>query len=259
MNIKQLSVLLLAVSMIAVQSTRAMIEEESVAVETTKKGFDQPQCDASGKPIRTAAKKQRKDKAKDVKAKAGSSKKKVAKAKKTRGKKVTQDKKIKKAKKDATVAKLGKFNRRGEIKSFTTAANNIIEFMNENASKVTASQKAELFTMIARFNWITGRKGFDTSAHYAQTINLLKAASEHSDLFGTVKNKFITKWLSAKQEQLNKPSKVKTEKAVKKVKAKEKTKLSKKVKKGEVKKTAAGSAKTSRAEMQKKGERPVFE
>lgn len=253
MNIKQLSVLLLAVSMVAVQSTRAMIDEESVTVETTKKGFDQPQCDASGKPIRTAAKKQRKDKAKNVKAKAGSSKKKAtkAKAKKAKGKKVVKDKKLKKTKKDATVAKLGKFNRRGEIKSFTTAANNVIEFMNENATKATAAEKVQLFTLIARFNWITGRKGFDTPAHYTQTVKLLKTASEHKALFGNVKFKFISKWLVAKQEQLKDPSKMKPGKAVKKEKTKVKAKLSKKVKKGEVKKTAAERSKMSRAEMQK--------
>ncbi|KKQ11571.1 MAG: hypothetical protein WCS92_00500 [Candidatus Babeliales bacterium] len=252
MNIKQLSVLLLAVSMVAVQSTRAMIEEETVAAETTKKGFNQPQCDASGKPIRTAAKKQRKDKTKDVKAKAGASKKKATKAKKAKGKKVVKDKKLKRTKKDATIAKLGKFNRRGEIKSFTVAANNIIEFMNENATKATATQKAQLFTMIARFNWITGRKGFDTLAHYAQTVKLLQTASEHDALFGTVKNKFISKWLVAKETQLKDPSKMKAGKAVKKEKTKAKTKLAKKVKKSEKKTTAAERAKISRVEKQNK-------
>ncbi|MFH1254675.1 MAG: hypothetical protein V1646_04575 [bacterium] len=258
MNIKQLSVLLLAVSMVATESIKAMVEEE-VIIETTKKGFDQPQCDASGKPIRTVAKKQRKDKTKDVKAKAGSSKKKTTKAKKAKGKKVVKDKRLKKTKKDATVAKLGKFNRRGEIKSFATAANNVIEFMNENATKATATQKAELFTMIARFNWITGRKGFDTPAHYAQTVKLLQTANEHKPLFGNVKIKFISKWLAAKESQLKDPSKMKTGKAVTKETKKTKTKLAKKVKKNGEKKPADKRAKMSRPEMKKELTRQVSE
>lgn len=208
MKIKQLSALLLAVSMAAFPYVRAeTLIEEDVVVETTEKGFNQPQCDASGKPIKSVAKKQRTDKTKDIKAKKGSSNKKV---KKTKGKKTTKavgGVKTKKAKKDDTISKLGKFNRKGEIKSFTAATNNIIGFINENAAKATATQKTELFTVIARFNWITGRKNFNSPDHYRQTVKLLQVASEHPALFGSAKVKFINKWLVEKEAQQNSTTK----------------------------------------------------
>jgi hypothetical protein len=248
MKIKQLSALLLAVSMAAVQPVIAMEVEEDT-VEVSIRDIDQPQQDVSGKPMRNAAKKQRKDKTKDVKAKAGNSKKKTksTKAKGAKGKSTTRDKNAKKSKKDVTVAKLGKFNRKGEIKSFTGAVENMIAFMSEHATNATASQKAELFTIIARFNWITGRKGFDTPAHKAQTIKLLESAKAHSSLFGVAKSKFINKWLTAQQAQLMSSSK--------KMKQTKSDKLSKKNR--DTKKSASARSKMRRAEMQKDSTRTV--
>lgn len=183
MNCKQLSVLLLAVSMVATQPVRG---------GEVKSG--------------PSAKKQRPVMVKTVKP--GPSK---PKAKKSRGIKVNKkDSKASNIKMNESIAKFGKFDARGSIKSFTDAANNIIEFMNEKGSSATASQKAEIFTVIARFNWITGKKNFDTPAHIAETERLLNEASKHEALFGAAKMKFINKWkvtprrLTAKKKQIAK-------------------------------------------------------
>ncbi len=249
MNIKQLSVLLLAVSMVATQSISPVaVEERGKPEEKTKvsKQLTAKQVVPAKKQMGTV---------KDVKAKPVIAKKKTATAKvksapkkvvKPAPKKVVKRPPVKRAKKSRgkivkkenklmtePIAKLGKFDARGSIKSFTGAANNIIEFMHEKGSSATASQKAEIFTVIARFNWIAGRKNFDTPAHYAQAEKLLNEASKHEALFGATKMKFINKWKASiltrqKKEVAKAPIKKATQKPVVKAVEKRRAEMPKK-------------------------------
>lgn len=251
MSIKRLPVLLLAVSMVATQSVssapvaekkeepaKKVVTSKQVPVRrmpVTKVPAKQQMPVKKVPPRQLSAKKQQTGAVRTVKAKPAPAKAKLPArkvAKKSRGKRIVPKKAEKKT--DFAVAKLGKFDARGSIKSFNGAANNIIEFMNENGSSATVNQKSELFTVIARFNWITGKKNFDTPAHIAETEKLLNEASKHPALFGPAKMKFINKWkvtprkLVAKQKEIAKaPIKKVTQKPVVKAVEKRKTAVQK--------------------------------
>jgi hypothetical protein len=185
MNIQQLSALLLAISISVVSSVSAVDNKKPPVA-------NKPHSDT----VKKAEPKKRFKKSRGIRP-------------------------VKKSKADKSIEKIGKFNRNGSIKSFESASKGLAEFINLKGKSATVIEKKELFGEIARFNWITGNKGFNTTAHYEQTVKLLEEASKHPALFGKVKAKFINRWLKEKEEQLKNPSKRVSEKVVKKVVKKE--------------------------------------
>lgn len=259
MNFKQLSVLLLATSLVIVPSGRADVDVGLDLDDSDILGISDPGPGTTATMSKEDAAIQKKSKSgKKVERKKRETPKKASEKKSKSGKKIERKKretpnkasgKSKKSKsktskrspkaekkvamkKDKTkVAKLGKFDKKGDIKSFKKSANALIDFM-KNTEKVTAKEKFDLYMAVGRFSWATGRKkGFDTKEHYNVTINLLQNAVSHKNLFTSTRMKFINKWLTSKKTELANFD------AKKKAKADKKAVKAKKVRKS--KKTSA--------------------
>lgn len=251
MQIKQLSSLLLILSLLTIHQSKAMfdIETENVNKEPiiewedfweTTEELPVTEVTEFEEAILKKAPKEKKVKKEPRPKEKPAKKRKVKTAKERKEALLKARKKMRKAKRLKTkVHYMGKFDKTGKFESFNDAAIRLKMFMEDVKNekvKTNSEEKADLFRSIAKFNWVLGRKGFDTDKHYKTVVDLLKTASNYPKLFGKVKMRFIKRWLERKEAELKDPSKRavkerKERKSKKEVKKKLKPKKRKKEKK----------------------------
>lgn len=176
MRLKQLSILLLAVSISAPQPVGL------IAMST------KPQAKGAEEVAQQT---------RNIKEEPGKFKK-IAKKAPSKG--IKRKKKQKKEKK-GLVAKQGKFDTKGGAKSFKESADYLMNHMKSIGSTSKVEDKNALWASLARFYHYTEQvKAYNTKECNQIALNLFQEAARHKDLFSKSRMWLIEKWVKQKQD-----------------------------------------------------------
>jgi hypothetical protein len=102
------------------------------------------------------------------------------------------------------IEKLAEFSSDGNIDSFGSAIDKLIEFI-QSKDSFSPQEKIDVYASISKFHEILGKNGFDSDDHYDTAAKLFNAASQGNKLSKLMMNN-ISKWEAvASNKDLRKP------------------------------------------------------